>query len=303
MIPRNLLLRDKTRADIDKLVDRILRDLGKPEPPLQLADVRDLLKLHIEYYSSAEDSLVGEVVHKIVMAGKQVWQRPGLLWEAIKKCDLRALYLYDSKRILISQELPKIKQRWGEGHEIGHSIIPWHESLCHGDHERTLSLGCHEQVEAEANYAAGQLLFLRSRFEEELLSSDVNIKNVKRLASRFGNTITSALWRSVESLLVPAFGLVSVHPVRLQLEAVPPVQHFIRSPRFSTEFPDITAEALFRALQQFCSPGRGMLGAADVLVLDSNGVQHVFAVECFFNTYTALTLGAWKRPRTVAVAV
>jgi len=102
----NTLLRDRTRADIDKQIDRVLRDLGRPEPPLRLDEVRSLLKLHLEYYSARESSMIGEVVHMIVMAGKQIWQRQGLLWEAIKKCELKALFLFDRKRILISNELP-----------------------------------------------------------------------------------------------------------------------------------------------------------------------------------------------------
>ena len=48
--------------------------------------------------------------------------------------------------------------------EIGHDIIPWHADMMLGDTEQTLTPSCHEIIEAEANYAAGQLLFMASRF-------------------------------------------------------------------------------------------------------------------------------------------
>ena len=34
-----------------------------------------------------------------------------------------------------------------------------------GDTEQTLTPACHQVMEAEANYAAGQLIFLAKRFE------------------------------------------------------------------------------------------------------------------------------------------
>src|SRR6266704_5158962 len=96
------------------------------------------------------------------IAGVQILQRPMLLLDAVRKFDLRALYLPDRKRILLDQSQPDAKQRWNEAHEIGHSLLPWHADLMLGDHEQSLTPGCHAQVEAEANYTAGQLLFLQA---------------------------------------------------------------------------------------------------------------------------------------------
>jgi hypothetical protein len=297
----NTLLREKTRADIDAQVDKILRDLGRPEPPIRLPEVRSLLKLHLEYYSSSNTGMLGEIAHMIVMAGQQIWNRKGLLGEAIRKCDLSALYLFDRKRILISSDLAKLKQRWGEAHEIGHSIIPWHEQFCHGDQEATLSIDCHAKIEAEANYAAGQVLFLRDRFRDELLSCPLSIEELTRLAGRYGNTITSALWRAVETLHIPAFGLVGAHPVEHPIGEG--VRRFIRSNRFAVEFPAITPEAIFPLLAQFCKRGRGNLGSCEMLLTDAAGQKHIFYVECFYNSYDALTLGVWSKRHATMAAV
>jgi hypothetical protein len=55
-------------------------------------------------------------------------------------------------------------------HEIIHSVVPWHAGAM-GDTEYSLTPDCHEQVEAEANYGAGLLLFLQGTFDEFVRSS------------------------------------------------------------------------------------------------------------------------------------
>lgn len=42
-------------------------------------------------------------------------------------------------------------------------------------------MNCYEQVEAEANFAAGRLLFLREQFTDEARSLDPSIKAVQQL--------------------------------------------------------------------------------------------------------------------------
>jgi len=56
----------------------------------------------------------------------------------------------------------------------------------------------HARLEAEANFAGGQLLFLQQKFAEDGNDCTPSIETVKGLAGRFGNTITSTLWRFVE---------------------------------------------------------------------------------------------------------
>jgi hypothetical protein len=97
---KNIYLRDRTAQDINELVGKVLRDLGNPAPPLHLDHVRELLRLDRQYYSSTEDGALREVAHRLTIAGKQVLARPALLLDAIKKFDLRALFIPDGKRIL-----------------------------------------------------------------------------------------------------------------------------------------------------------------------------------------------------------
>src|SRR6266567_5909444 len=130
---RNKHLDQHTASDIDQIVSKILRGLGNPNPPLNLDEVRDLLKLDREYYSSADDGALREFVNRAIIAGKQVLMRPTLILDVVRKFDLKALYLPDRERILIDSTQPSIKWRWFEGHETIHSQVPWHGVVMQGD--------------------------------------------------------------------------------------------------------------------------------------------------------------------------
>ena len=71
----NVILSDKTAQSVDARVDKILKDLGNPKPPLNLGNVRELLKLDLGYYSTADTSWLSEKIHQLKVAGKQVLLR------------------------------------------------------------------------------------------------------------------------------------------------------------------------------------------------------------------------------------
>jgi hypothetical protein len=76
---RNTYLRSRTASEIDELVNKIIRDVGNPEPPLRMEDVLDRLQLDRGYYSTTNDGYLRDTIHKLKVAGKQVIIRPGLL--------------------------------------------------------------------------------------------------------------------------------------------------------------------------------------------------------------------------------
>jgi hypothetical protein len=302
----NILLRERTARDIDEQVAKVLRGLGNPDPPVSLDEVRDLLRLDRDYYSSSEDGALGEVAHRLLVAGKQVLARPALLGEAIKKWSLRALYLPDRRRILIDRDLPEIKHRWSEAHEVGHSIIPWHLRTMLGDNKQTLTPACHEQIESEANYAAGQMLFLQRRFVTEARDLAMGIDAIRALKKRYCNTLTTTLWRYIEQSEVASVGCISEHPHRLTENFNPfePFKYFIGSPKFLALFSRVRESELFTAIRGYCLNRRGgPLGAAEIVLTDDNGTRHVFHFETFFNQYDALTLGVYRRPHSLVVVV
>lgn len=306
---RNVSLRPRTISDIDGQVAKVLHGLGDPEPPLDLRVVRDLLKLDRGYYSTTDDSLLRETISKMKVAGRQVLLRPTLLRDAVRALSLKALYLPDQKRILLDKELPPLKHRWNEAHEIGHDIIPWHLEMMLGDTEQTLTPACHEVMEAEANYAAGQLLFLAGRFGAQAVASMPSLDLVRDLSKAFGNTMTSTLWRFAEQAHGgrPMVALVTghPHPFRRKADFDPgnPCRYCVESPQFRERFGTTEIE-LFEAIAGYCgAQGGGSLGNGEIVLRDRNGALHVFLFETFFNRHEALTLGYWHRRHVSAVAV
>ncbi|MBH5396625.1 DUF955 domain-containing protein [Bradyrhizobium sp. CNPSo 4010] len=305
---KNVSLKDRTIADIDGQVDKVLRGLGNPEPPVDLRLVRELLKLDRGYYSTTDDSLLRETFSRLKVAGLQVLLRPTILRDAVQSLSLKALYLPDQKRILLDQDLPILKHRWNEAHEIGHDIIPWHIGMMLGDTEQTLIPACHQIMEAEANYAAGQLLFLAGRFVEEATSSVPSLAFVKSLSRGFGNTMTSTLWRFVEQGHGgrPIVALVTGHPHRTRrktdFDPANPCRYCVESPPFRERFGIVRETDLFATIVGYCGSQRGgSLGRSEVLLADLNGDRHVFDFETFFNRHEALTLGYWLRSHSSAV--
>ena len=96
---KSFLLTPAVQKRIDERVTRLLRELGNPEPPLRLEDVRELLKLNLGYFSGDDDGLFQQTISRLTIATKQVFKRPMILAEALSKFQLKALYLPDRKRI------------------------------------------------------------------------------------------------------------------------------------------------------------------------------------------------------------
>ena len=300
---KNVIIRAKNASDIDSKVERVLKDLGNPEPPLELDIVRELLKLDFAYYTANDPSVLQTVVSKLNMAGKQLLARPSRILDAVRKWDLRALYIPDQKQILLDGDQPSLKHRWHEAHEIGHSLLPWHAGAMLGDNERTLAPACHEVLEAEANFAAGRLLFLRERFSEECLATDPSFDALKSLKSKFGNTYTTTFWRGVETWgqRLPVVGLITGHPHvahrAADFDPCTPCKHFIQSGAFAECFSMVRETDVFDRVVDYCKGSRsGPLGGADILLTDDNGEGHVFRFESFSFYHQTLTLGVYQTP-------
>jgi hypothetical protein len=298
---RNVQLRRMTAEDIDGQIEKILRGLGNPEPPIRIEDIRELQRLDTSFYASTDTGIFRETFSRLFIGVKQVLQRPMLLGDALAKLQIKALWLPDHKRILIDKTIPELKHRWVEAHEITHSILPWHAECLFGDTEQTLAPHCHEQLEGEANYGAGRLLFLGSRFFTEGSDYPLQFSSIQKLSKLYGNTLTSTLWRFVEQMGQerPLVGLVTVHPRRRAANGGPVqvCRYFIRSTAFQTQFPDVSETDLFDLIKGYCGyQGGGPLGAAKIPLKNARGEGHVFAFETFYNGHEALTFASYLEP-------
>ena len=261
------------------------------------------------FYTADDPTMIRETISRIRIAGIQVFERPTLLIEAIRKASLKALYLPDRKRILLDAALPKLKHRWNETHEICHSLLPWHQEVMLGDNAHTLLPACHEAVEAEANFCAGRLLFLRERFTEEARSIEPTIGAIRELKKIFGNTISTTLYRFVETtgVKLPIVGMITGHPHVSRrsddFNLADPCKHFIQSPAFARHFGRTSESDLFAVVAGYCgAQGGGPLGEDEIILTDDNGDRHRFHFETFFNRYDALTLGTYLHPEVLVLA-
>ena len=303
---RNRFLEARSARDIDAQVTKILRGLGNPTGPIDLDEVRSLLELDRHYYSSTNDGLLREMISKAKIAGKQLIARPTLLLDVVRKFELKAFWVPDRKRIMIDEAQPKPKWRWYETHEIIHSVVAWHAGAMMGDTEYSLTPDCHEQVEAEANYGAGRLLFLQGLFDDYVKSSKPGFDVVQGAQKAFGNTLTTSFWRFVETLDIPALGVVGKHPHhdRSEIDVTQPFRYFIRSRKFLERFSTITEADTFQMIKSYCTwKKRGPLGQAEMVVTDDNGDEHIFLFETFSNTHDVLTLITYVKPRGDLVTV
>lgn len=294
-----------TARRIDERVARLLKDVDAVEPPLDLDAVREVLELDRGYYSADNTGLLRDVFHKLQIGSKQVIKDPTRILDVVKERKLRALWVPQKRKILLDETLHPLQQRWGEGHEIIHSVIPHHQVLTLGDPEHTLSHSCLELIEAEANYGAGRLLYLGDAFKERLLDGDTSLSRAMDLAGEFGNSRKSGLWRTVESLDIPACGVCSVHPWERGVEPSDRVSHFIRSTHFINQFAGVSAGDVFRRLAKVVyRKGFGSIGEKeDVILEDIAGAEHLFHFECWANKYGVISLGRCRSARTVVVAV
>jgi hypothetical protein len=292
---RNTFLDARTARDIDAVVAKIIKGLGNPEPPLILDDVRALQKLDRQYYSSVDDGPLREFISRAYIGAKQVFQRPTLILDIVRKRSLKALYLPDRQRILIDSSEPQLKWRWNESHEIIHAGVPWHQDAMFGDTEHTLSPSCHEQVEAEANYGAGRLLFFQDQLRDFITLSEPNFALIQEIKKRYGNTLTSSLWRMVEALDIPALGLVGPPPWVRAVNGADPCRYFIRSAAFVERFTNVTEHQACDLLRIHASyRSGGPIANDDVILTDDCGVQQVFHLESFYNRHEALTILTYK---------
>lgn len=289
---------DYEESEISKRVERLLKDLGNPEPPLKLNDVRELLRLHLRYYNTTDPTFIQDLVHRAsVTWNKDVKGLLKHLKAAVDKSKFSAFWSPANREILIDHDVPDPKVRWIEAHEISHSLIPWHADYLLGDTLQMLDPTCHEMIEGEANYGAGQLLFLQKRFSLEARDNPVSFNAIKDLAKTYGNTIQSTLWRFVEERhpTLPMFGMVSIHPRYPQIGAhdgPDPWRYFIRSKGFRTQFGNVTPKQAFDLLRKHSGfAKRGPIVDATDFLLDANSIRREFRLEAFSNSYALLAYG------------
>ena len=291
------MIEERTKHDIDKLVEQLLWDIYALEPPLELKDVLDHLNLHRGYYSLDDPSLLKEIEHKIKI-GAQIGLKK--IKKIFKKVAIRAITIPDDQKILIDESIPNVKKRWAESHEICHNLIPTHKYFLFGDIPETLDPDYHEMLEAEANYGASSLIFLGDLFSKESLDLSDEWKSVSVLAKRYGNSLTSTLRRYVQfSQDTPKVGFFHT-PIWMSKpdDQVTRCRYFVKSKRFEEEFSGVNSNDIIDAVDSYIHRRKGGPVGEDTFQLcDDNGVNHEFTGYSFFNQHYIMTLISYNGPK------
>lgn len=288
-------------GDINDLVDRLLRDLGQPEPPLSLDQVRALQKLDLSYYSKTDLNLLDEMAHRARMAGSTILSTAKRMAEIVEQYGLRGLLMLkeNDKKIFIDDGVAQLKHRFIIAHEITHDLLPWHRALLLGDNESTLSLSCHQTMEAEANYGGRRLIFMGSQFQREARDVPISWQSIETMKKRYGNTYTTTLWQFVceRDPSQPVFGMISRHPLHPDIgrDKGGDVAYFIRSDGFRQHFSNVTERDAFAALRSYVSgKKRGPMGEDMRVFANANGDACDFDMFSFSNGYELLTYGVYR---------
>jgi Zn-dependent peptidase ImmA (M78 family) len=275
-----------TRAEIERIAAATLRDADLKEPPLSVERLLEHVQLHRDYFDLSNPSFLERAKHRLLVSGRK-------LVEVLNKVRLQAVLLFDESRVCIDQELPRIKHPWASCHEIGHRALPWHKPFFFADTAQTLDPTYQADLEDEANFAAGRLLFLGDTFSQEACDVSPTILAIKALAQRYRASLTATLRRYVEqgpdvamAMLVSTAAWNEV-PDDQQRRS----RHFVPSPRFALLFPEMSAEGLRVAVDRHASYRRGGTVADFSLgLLDMRGELHELRAWTFNNQHYLLTL-------------
>lgn len=287
------------QRDIDRLVRRLLRESGFREPPVDIETVLQTLQLDREFYDLGDPGLLKQLRHRTMVGAK-------LLADYLEKIKLRALLLFDDKRVLLDSDLPEKKHDWATAHEAGHELIPWHRQFCRGDTLETLDPSWHEQLEAEANYAASGLLFCGDAFRSEALDTPPGWETIQKLARRYRKNLHLTVRRYVEhGPAVPMILLVSTpHWKEPPGDQATRVRHLVLSPTFEAQLGALDPEDLRKQVDRETVRRRGgVVGEFECHLRDRAGDIHVFHAGCFFNQYYVMSLFVHQGTAASRVAV
>ena len=239
-----------------------------------------------DFYDLEDPGLLKRFAHRIKVGAK-------LVAEYLEKIKLQALLLFDEKRVLLDGALPEVKHDWAMAHEAAHQLIPWHREFCRGDTVHTLDPEWHEEIEAEANFAASALLVCGDVFSAEARELTPGWPAIETLRRRYKKSLTVVARRYVRhGSNIPILLLVSTAAWDPRpKDQSTRVRHIVTSPAFESRFPMVAPEELRGLVDAGTEQRRGgPVGEFHCWLRDRDGQVHVFHAECFYNGYYVMSL-------------
>ena len=270
-----------TCREIDKVVNKTLKDAGLKEPPFMIEDILEYLEVNRGFYDLEDITLLRRFWHKVKIRGQK-------LVNIARKICLHAVWLPDENQILVDSSIPLPKQEWASFHDSVHTILEWHRPYFLGDTAQTLEPDFQELLEREANYGASALMFGGKKFTKEALDTNPEWASVEILKKRYKKSYVTTLRRYVQfSHDIPMVIAVSTP----WWEEKPNDQedrcrHCVPSKKFSMLFAYISSDIILGDIDNNTNKrSGGPVGEFDLSLPDINGDLHKFYAESFYNKH------------------
>ncbi|MFM9920867.1 ImmA/IrrE family metallo-endopeptidase [Lacisediminihabitans sp. H27-G8] len=104
----------------------------------------------------------------------------------------------EERKYFVDRSMPIPRQRFTEGHEIGHDALPWHQAAFWGEDKTTIDPATKETLEIEANQFAAELLFGAGRFTNQADQYAPGLEIALYLAAEYGVSVHAAIRKYVE---------------------------------------------------------------------------------------------------------
>jgi len=283
------MIDDFTKHEIDKVVNKTLKEAGMREPPFLIDDLLEHLEIDRGFYDLENPSLMRRFWHKVKVKGKILSK----IKETIKLDAIWLPFRNRRDRIYIDSSLPKPKQKWASFHDATHGILEWHRPFFLGDTAQTLDPDFQMALEAEAHYGASGLMFGGNVFTRNALDTIPEWNSIDLLMKEYKNSYVTTLRRYVQfGLKIPMALVVSTPRWEIKPDdQVHRCRHYVKSELFETQFEVITRDLLLEIIDDNTLQRRGgPVGDFSIGLLDINGDLHEFYAESFFNRYYILTL-------------
>ena len=105
---------------------------------------------------------------------------------------------FEERALFVERTQSRARRRFTEAHEIGHLLCPWHRAAVRLDTAGELFGALGVGIEAEANLAAGELIFQGGRFTAEAAAGERSLRTPLALADAYGASGHAAAHHYVE---------------------------------------------------------------------------------------------------------
>jgi hypothetical protein len=105
---------------------------------------------------------------------------------------------FEERALFVERTQSRARRRFTEAHELGHLLCPWHRAVMRLDTAGELFGSLGVGIEAEANLAAGELIFQGARFTAEAADHEHSLRTPLALADAYGASGHAAAHHYVE---------------------------------------------------------------------------------------------------------